>query len=124
MVSADKAVNAAKWVGIGALALGAAYVVYRVVKLGEGLGDAIGNAWDTAAGKAQAIVARVKDPSGGTAHGAIVDRAEAQRDPTSPEYVPDWRQREGVTVNEYGDYGYGTMQPASDSASEPPGFIY
>jgi uncharacterized protein YjbJ (UPF0337 family) len=111
MVSSDKAIDAAKWIGIGALALGAAYVVYRVVKLGEGVGDALGNAWDTAAGKVSAAVARVKDPSGGTAHGAVLDRAEAQRDPASPAYEPDWHKREGVTVNEYGDYGYGTGQP-------------
>lgn len=121
MASADKALDAAKWVGIGALALGAAYVLYRVLKLGEGVGDALGNAWDTAAGKVAAVAARVKDPSGGTAHGAVLDRAEAQRDPSSPEYVADWREREGVTVNEYGDFGYGGSytEQAKDSA-----FIY
>lgn len=118
MVSADKALNAAKWVGIGALAIGAAYVVYRVVKLGEGVGDALGNAWDTAAAKVAAVGAAIRDPSGGTAHGAILDRAEAQRDPTNPAYEPDWTKREGVTVNEYGDFGYGTGPQPSD------GFIY
>jgi hypothetical protein len=111
MVSADKAVDAAKWVGIGALAIGAAYVLYRVVKLGEGVGDALGNAWSATKSKAAAVVAVVKDPSGGTAHGAVLDRAEAQRDPTNPAYEPDWHKREGVTVDEYGDYGYGAAKP-------------
>jgi hypothetical protein len=108
MVSADKALDSAKWVGIGLVAVGAAYVLYRVVKWGESAGDAISGTIATAKAKAAEVVAYVKDPSQGRSYGSTLDKAAAQRDPLSPDYVPDWRERDGVTVNEYGDYGYGT----------------
>jgi hypothetical protein len=110
MASADSAINAAKWIGIGAAALGVAYVLYRVVKLGEGVGDALSATVSEAKQKIGAVVERIKDPSGGTAHGSIIDEYNRSADPASPAYEPDWRKRPGVTVNQYGDYGYGDTE--------------
>jgi hypothetical protein len=108
MVSADKALDTAKWVGIGLAGVGIAYVLYRVIKLGESAADAVTNTVGAARAKIGAAVDYVKDPSQGRSYGSALDKAERQRDPLSPDYVPDWRERDGVTVNEYGDYGYGT----------------
>lgn len=117
-MKADQFVEAAKWTAILAVGGLAAVVAWKVYKTGAAVGDAIGETWDEMKAKVAGAVEYVKDPSQGRSYGSALDLAERQRDPLSPDYVPDWRKRAGVTVNAYGDYGYGGEVDLANSQSE------